>query len=127
VIGSDPLRLLEQAMRGSAVRKDAISDEDLRVYVEALRQPGALTAAINYYRAVVRWGWHLPIAPITAPTLLVWGEEDIALGNDLVPGTERYVPNLRVHFIPNCGHWVQQEALGEVQKALLEFLRQDGE
>ncbi len=124
VIGSDPLRLLERAMRGSAVRKDAISDEDLRVYAAALRQPGALTATINYYRAVLRWGWHLPNSQINAPTLLIWGEEDIALGNDLVPGTERYVPNLRVHCIPNCGHWVQQEAADEVIPLMLEFLRQ---
>lgn len=126
VIGSDPARFLERGMRGSAVRKSAISNEDLRVYAEALRQPGALTAAINYYRAVVRWGMRLPLAPISAPTLLIWGEEDIALGKALVAGTERYVPDLRVHFIPDCGHWVQQEAAEEVERTLLDFLRQDG-
>jgi pimeloyl-ACP methyl ester carboxylesterase len=126
LIGSNPLRFLERGMRGSAVRKRAISDEDLRVYAEAWRQPGALTATINYYRAVVRWGMHLPNRQIVAPTLLIWGEEDIALGKELAAGTERYVPNLRVHFIPNCGHWVQQEAADEVREVLLDFLRQDG-
>ncbi len=123
VIGSDPLRFLERGMRQGAVRKSAVSDEDLRVYAEALSRPGALTATINYYRAVVRWGRALPISPITAPTLLIWGEDDFALGKPLVAGTEAYVPNLRVHLIPNCGHWVQQEALEEVQEVLLDFLR----
>jgi pimeloyl-ACP methyl ester carboxylesterase len=126
VIGSDPLRFLERAMRGSAVRKETISDEDLRVYAEALSQPGALTAGINYYRALARWGRHLPLTQITAPTLLIWGEEDSALGKPLSQGNERFVPNLRVHSIPNCGHWVQQEAVDEVQQAMLDFLRQDG-
>ncbi len=126
LLGSSPARFLERGMRGSAVRKSAISDEDLRVYTEALSQPGALTAAINYYRAIGRWGVHLPNLPIAAPTLLIWGEEDIALGRELVAGTERYVPNLRVHRIPNCGHWVQQEAFDEVRQVMLDFLREGG-
>ncbi len=115
--------VMEQVMRGSAVRKEAFSDDDLRVYAQAMSQPGALTAALNYYRAVVRWGWHLPVQPISAPTQIIWGEEDIALGKELTYGTERYVPDLRIHYIPNCGHWVQQEALQEVQEVLREFLR----
>ncbi|HEY7350487.1 MAG TPA: alpha/beta hydrolase [Ktedonobacterales bacterium] len=126
LLGRNLALFLERGMRGSAVRKSAISDDDLRVYAEALSQPGALRAAINYYRAVVRWGIYLPNLPITAPTLLIWGEEDIALGKQLVVGTERYVRNLRVHAIPNCGHWVQQEAADEVKQVLLDFLRQDG-
>lgn len=115
--------VMEQVMRGSAVRKEAFSDDDLRVYAEAMSQPGALTAALNYYRAIVRWGWRLPVQPISAPTQIIWGEEDIALGKELTYGTERHVPDLRIHYIPNCGHWVQQEALQEVQEVLLEFLR----
>jgi pimeloyl-ACP methyl ester carboxylesterase len=115
----------ERLMRGSAVRKEAFSDDDLRVYAEAMSQPGALTATLNYYRAVLRWGWHLPVQPVSAPTLLIWGENDIALGKELTYGTEQYVPDLRVHYIPNCGHWVQQEALEEVQAVLLEFLERD--
>ncbi|HLW01509.1 MAG TPA: alpha/beta hydrolase [Ktedonobacterales bacterium] len=125
VIGGNPQLFLERGMRGSAVRKSAISDDDVRFYAEALRQPGAATAAINYYRALARWGRHLPLRTITAPTLLIWGEEDIALGLPLTEGNERFVPNLRVHRIPNCGHWVQQEAADEVERVMLDFLRQD--
>ena len=125
VMSSNLPRLVERAMRGSAVRKGAFSDEDLQVYIEALREPGALTAGINYYRAAARWGRKLPIKPITAPTLIIWGEDDRFLGKELVAGTERFVPDLLVKYIPNCGHWVQQEAADEVKLALLDFLRQD--
>lgn len=55
--------------------------------------------------------------------LLIWDGADIALGNALVPGTGRYVPNLRLHRIPTCGHWGQQEALAEVRQVMLDFLR----
>ncbi len=112
---------LERVLRGSAVRKEAFSDDDLRRYTEALRQPGALTAALNYYRALVRWSWRVPVQPITAPTQIIWGEDDIALGKELTYTAHEYVPDLRVHYIPNCGHWVQQEALEEVQQVLLRF------
>ena len=126
-IRSNLPRFVERGMRGSAARKEAFSDEDLQVYTEALRQPGALTAGINYYRAVARWGRKLPDKPITAPTLIIWGEEDRFLGKELVASTERFVPDLLVKYIPNCGHWVQQEARVETQRALLDFLYHDGE
>lgn len=126
VMSSSLPRLVERAMRGSVVRQEAFSDEELQVYTEALRQPGALTASINYYRAAARWGRKLSNKPITAPTLIIWGEEDRFLGKELVAGTERFVPDLQVKYIPRCGHWVQQEAADEVKLALLDFLCQDG-
>jgi pimeloyl-ACP methyl ester carboxylesterase len=122
LLGRDPLRALTRTMRDSAVRQEVFSDADLRVYAEALSQPGALTASINYYRAAARWGRKLPTKPIAAPTLILWGEEDHVLGKELVAGTERFVSDLRVHYIPRCGHWVQQEAREEVTAALLDFL-----
>ena len=60
---------------------------------------------------------------ITAPTLLVWGEEDVALGKELTLGMEPLVRGPRdIKYVPRCGHWVQQEAPEEVNRYLLEFL-----
>jgi pimeloyl-ACP methyl ester carboxylesterase len=53
------------------------------------------------------------------PTLMLWGENDIALGKESTFGTERYVPNLTLRYLPNVSHWVQQEA-PEVVNAMLE-------
>ena len=53
---------------------------------------------------------------------MIWGEEDIALGKELTYGTGRFVPDLRIHYIPNCSHWVQQERPGEVNTLMLDFL-----
>ena len=119
-------RFVEQAFRGWAIRKEAFSDEDLRRYVEAIQKPGVLTAAINYYRAafreVVRRG-ERTFAQITCPTLLIWGEEDAALGKELTYDMEPYFTDrFAVQYIPRCSHWVQQEQPELVNQYMLEFL-----
>lgn len=102
------------------------SDDDLRLYRQALARPGALRAALAYYRAVVyespRGLFRGTGMRVTAPTIMIWGEQDAYLGRELVDGTERYVPDLRVRFLPSASHWVQQHCPREVTQAMLEFL-----
>lgn len=119
-------RFVERTFRGMAVRKEAFPDEDLQQYVEALKKPGALTAAINYYRAgfrdFLRHG-ERQFPQITSPTLLIWGEEDVALGKELTSNMEPYFTSrFEIKYIPNCSHWVQQEQPELVNQYLLEFL-----
>jgi pimeloyl-ACP methyl ester carboxylesterase len=119
-------RFVEQAFRGWAIRKDAFSDEDVRRYVDMIKKPGVLTAAINYYRAafreVVRHG-ERQFAKITCPTLLIWGEEDVALGKELTYNMEPYFTDrFEIKYIPRCSHWVQQEQPELVNQYMLEFL-----
>jgi pimeloyl-ACP methyl ester carboxylesterase len=119
-------RFVEQAFRGMAIRKEAFPDEELQHYVEALKKPGVLTSAINYYRAAfrefIRRG-ERPFAQITCPTLLIWGEEDIALGKELTYDMEPYFTDrFEIKYIPQCSHWVQQEQPELVNQYMLEFL-----
>lgn len=118
---------VERAFRGMAVDKSRFSDETIGHFKVALAQPGALTAALNYYRALLQQGargmFHGSGMRVQVPTLMIWGERDFALGKELTYGTERFVPNLRVRYLPNCSHWVQQERPGEVNRFMLDFLR----
>jgi len=119
-------RFVERAFRGMAIRKEAFPDQELQRYVEVLRRPGVLTAAINYYRAafreIVRHG-ERKFAKISCPTLLIWGEEDIALGKELTYDMEEYFTNrFSVQYIPRCSHWVQQEQPELVNRYMMEFL-----
>ena len=97
-------------------------DEVLRVYREAAARPGALTAMLNYYRALIR-GYRRTsrrgTVRIDVPTLMIWGEVDAALGKELTYGTEKYVSNLTLRYLPNVSHWVQQEA-PETVNAMIE-------
>jgi pimeloyl-ACP methyl ester carboxylesterase len=119
-------RFVEQAFRGMAIRKEAFPDEELKKYAEAIRKPGAATAAVNYYRAAfrdaVRKG-ERQFAKITCPTLLIWGEEDIALGKELTYDMEQYFTDrFEIKYIPQCSHWVQQEQPELVNQYMREFL-----
>jgi pimeloyl-ACP methyl ester carboxylesterase len=68
-------------------------------------------------RSAARW------PRITAPTLVVWGEQDVALGHELSEGLEGVVDAPFVlRYVPDAGHWVQQERPEVVNAALLEFL-----
>lgn len=113
--------LLERIFRASSVRPGAFTDEDLRRYREAAARPGAITAMINYYRAAARYPGP-PARAITAPTLLIWGEEDQALSIRLTEGLDAWVPGIRVERIPGVSHWVPAEAPDRVNELLAGFL-----
>ena len=125
---------VERMYQETSFRPGAFSDADIAVYKEALRQPGALTSAINYYRANVfrslfRGGKHQGRegnGRIRVPTLFIYGELDVAVLPSTVRGLERFIaaPYREVR-IPDSGHWVQNEAVDEVNAALMEFLNDD--
>jgi epoxide hydrolase 4 len=111
-----------RAFRRMAVDKSRFPDEVLRVYQDAAAQPGALTAMVNYYRALLRSlrRNRLRGTPrIDTPTLMIWGEADAALGKELTYGTGEYVSRLTLRYLPNVSHWVQQEA-PETVNAMIE-------
>lgn len=124
-IRRDDYRALAQGFRGWAVHPARFSDEDLAVYRENAEQPGALTAMLNYYRAMpwslLRLAKRVP-KKVTVPTLLIWGEQDRALGKELTYGTERFVRDLTLRYVPDASHWVQQDAPDEVNALLKEWL-----
>jgi pimeloyl-ACP methyl ester carboxylesterase len=111
-----------RAFRGMAVDKSRFPDEVLRHYQDAAAQPGALTAMLNYYRALIRGlarNRRRGTPHINTPTLMLWGEVDSALGKELTYGTDRYVSRLTLRYLPNVSHWVQQEA-PETVNAMIE-------
>jgi pimeloyl-ACP methyl ester carboxylesterase len=126
LIRANDYTAIAQGLRSTAVRRDCFSDADIRAFKAAIARPGALTAALNYYRAAARQGlgWVPSGADLTVrvPTLIIWGEQDVALEKTLTYGTERFVPDLRVRYLPHCSHWVQQECPDEVNQAMLAFL-----
>lgn len=117
---------IEGAFRSMAVHKEAFSDEVIAQYKQAIAKPQALTSAINYYRALVRGrssGFWVELDPVARmPVMLIWGEQDTALGKELNQDLERYVPDLTVHFIPDASHWVQQDRPDLVNEYMLNFL-----
>ncbi|HYD94603.1 MAG TPA: alpha/beta fold hydrolase [Noviherbaspirillum sp.] len=120
--------LLRQMFKVTPARRGAYDDNDIARYVACLSQPGALKAALDYYRAnMVPGGMALArTARTNGPVLVIWGERDPALGTFLLDGVQRFAPRVRIHCIARAGHWVQNEAPDEVNSALLAFLGPPG-
>ena len=108
--------------RRTAVRKDAFSEADLAVMASAMAQPGAMRSMIHWYRAALRHRTAPERLVIEPPMLLIWAEDDLALGKPLTYELEEWVPDLSVRYIPRCGHWVQNEVPEQVNRLLLDFL-----
>jgi len=97
--------------------------DELDRYVEAWSQPGAAKAMIDYYRAAVRLGSKQDVRPISAPTLVIWGEGDRYLGRKLAEPHPEDVPNLdRVERLPDASHWVHHDESERVNELLVDFL-----
>jgi pimeloyl-ACP methyl ester carboxylesterase len=105
-------------------RLDGTPEADIDRYIGAIRAPGALTAAMNYYRSLLRRG-ALGTAPkvvrIDRPVLVIWGDKDHFLGKELATPPPRFVPNARVVHLPDASHWVQNAAPARVNALLVDF------
>jgi epoxide hydrolase 4 len=103
----------------------AFTPEELDRYVEAWSQPGAITAMINYYRSSVRTSpkhAEAALRPIAAPTLVIWGQRDRYLGEDLAEPDRDDVPNLdRVERLADASHWVHHDEAERVTQLLTDF------
>lgn len=133
------------AFRFSALRRDILlpgvkrgyyTEEDAQAFVEAWSQPGAMTGALNYYRALpmkhLRRG-NLPREAIGSdisgvikiPTLVIWGMKDKYLLPGCLKGLEEFVPHLTLQKIPEASHWIVQEMPELVNSCIRKFLSQN--
>ncbi|UCG08068.1 MAG: alpha/beta hydrolase [Desulfobacterales bacterium] len=106
-------------------------------YIEAWSQPGALTGALNYYRASplyppasekdkegIKKIMDLPreMFTIRVPTLVIWGELDQALLVGNLDGLEQYGDDLTIKRIPDATHWIVHEQPEVVNSLIREFI-----
>lgn len=123
-LGQGGARRIGEAFTGMAIDKARFPSAVTNVYRTAALRPGALTAMVNYYRALLRTPDYRIIGNgmVDVPTLMIWGEEDKALGIHCTEGTGQWVPLLTLHRLPGVSHWVQQEAPETVNALLAEWL-----
>lgn len=113
-------RALRHALTSTS-RPGAFSAADLDRYVEAWLQPGAMTAMLNWYRALVR----LPRAApprVAVPTLILWGERDTALQAGLAEASLAFCDAGRIRWYPQASHWLAHEEPAAVSADLTRFL-----
>jgi len=104
-----------RALFGRAVPDDLV-DADARFFAE----PGVLTGALNWYRAMNRHDAD-GLPHVRVPTTYVWGSEDMACGRDAAENTRYYV-DAPYRFVPleGAGHWLLEEATDTVAESIAE-------
>jgi pimeloyl-ACP methyl ester carboxylesterase len=99
----------------------AFRPEEVDRYVAAWSQPGALTAMINWYRAL-RYSGRLRWPRIEGPLQVIWGKKDAFLKARLAEVSMTQCDRGQLHFFPNATHWVHLEEAAAVNDLLLRFL-----
>ncbi len=95
-------------------RKDAFDDE-LECWVDNFMQPGNLQGGFNWYlsnhasRMAVIEGRAPPVAPITLPTRVFWGEHDPLFKQSWTDRLPEFFSDLEFSFSPEAGHFVHYE------------------
>ncbi|HEX6800131.1 MAG TPA: alpha/beta hydrolase [Ktedonobacterales bacterium] len=128
IIARDDYAVIRRTFRAADRGRAWLADEDIERFVTAIARPGALSAALEYYRRLMLPAALRQISPlrvIEAPTLVLWGELDIALGTGLLDGLDRWVRDLRVVRFPTAGHWLNQQEPERVSAALEGFFGEE--
>lgn len=108
-------RAIGKTFTSMAVDKSMFPPDTIEHFTKPAREPGALTAMLNYYRGLVRHGLKQELYTaldnrVSVPTLMIWGEQDTVLDITTTYGTADLVDDLTLRYLPNVSHWVQQES-----------------
>lgn len=114
-------RAIRKLLREDPVNPDCFDAEDIERYVRTIDHENALPTMLNWYRASARDDWKSLYAPIDIETLVIWGTQDLALGEELAEPPPEFVPNCRVEKL-HASHWVQCDAPERVNALLLHYL-----
>ncbi|WP_436772371.1 alpha/beta fold hydrolase [Yinghuangia sp. YIM S09857] len=112
---ADDAKYLRAAFKG-------LSETAIAEYLEIMRQPGALTGALNWYRAIEPKSL-ADAGTIEVPALYVWGAQDPAMGRLAAEMTAAHVSGpYQFVELPDADHWVPENAAAELNESLLEHL-----
>ena len=97
--------------------------EEVDNYLSVFRNKACLTGALNYYRANLKRGNRKRIGDINTPTLFIWGNNDLAVGEVAAKGTRKYMKGDYSFQALEGGHWLIQTNYDQVQIAIQNHLQ----
>ena len=103
----------------------ASTPEQVEEYLRVFRQPGTLTGALNWYRGGFAAD-RPPLGSVTVPTLLIWGNQDQAIGRPGVDATPPLMAGPYRLLELDAGHWLIQEATDVVLRETLGHIEAHG-
>jgi epoxide hydrolase 4 len=134
MLAANDFKMVDDIMMRIGGKGAQLSDTERAAYHEAWGRPGALRGGLNYYRAArmgdqvaaggvpEEYAAKITSQEVKVPTLVIWGENDVALLPSLTRGLDQWIPDLRVELVPGAGHWVPYERPAEVNRLIRGFV-----
>jgi pimeloyl-ACP methyl ester carboxylesterase len=118
VLLADDARRLRRLLEGSDGEDTGVPAEAVDEYVAVLSAPGALTAALNWYRAMSS---STRVDPVGVPTTYVWSDGDVAVGRTAAEACEQFVTgDYRFVELAGITHWIPEQAPERLAAAILD-------
>ena len=115
-------------MLKASAQPGTFNADNLEQYRNAYRQPGALTAMLNWYRAAFHAGIRRTKNPaeitperINVPTLILWGVKDVALSHEMAQPSADLCVQSELVFFDRATHWVQHDEAEAVTHKMVNF------
>jgi len=115
-------------MLKASAQPGTFNADNLEQYRNAYRQPGALTAMLNWYRAAFHAGIRRTKNPaeitperINVPTLILWGVKDVALSHEMAQPSADLCVQSELVFFDRATHWVQHDEAEAVTHKMINF------
>ena len=114
-------------VRRTLARKSAMSDADLRIFLDPLSEPSRAHATVMLYRefmlseALAMGLGRYRSRRLETPTLVLFGADDAAISKRLLGGFESHAADMRLELVPNCGHFIADEKPELVARRALAF------
>jgi pimeloyl-ACP methyl ester carboxylesterase len=117
VLLADDARRLRRMLSGGEA-DSGVPAEAIDEYVAVLSAPGALTAALNWYRAMSS---RERVDPVEVPTTYVWSDGDVAIGRTAAEACANYVTgDYALVELPGITHWIPEQAPDQLAAAILD-------
>lgn len=118
---------LHRWLRSMVFDQKLVTEQLLEDRWQQVSEPGVIEAMKDLYNPaaiakVARGEVSFALEDVTAPTLLFWGRDDRVSPVDMAIMPMRLMPEVEVHVLPNCGHWVMIEQKDAFERQAREFL-----
>ncbi|MDQ2844347.1 MAG: alpha/beta hydrolase, partial [Acidobacteriota bacterium] len=109
--------LTDNASKLRAAYQGKVPADRVAENVRRFSEPNALTAALNWYRAL---DLNARTGKVDVPTLFIWGAEDVALGETAATNTVDHVTGpYRFEALPEKSHWLLEEVPDRIASLIL--------
>ncbi|MCW2620207.1 MAG: putative hydrolase or acyltransferase of alpha/beta superfamily [Modestobacter sp.] len=113
--------VLRRLLRQGGLPADRVDE-----YVDRMREPGALTAALNWYRALPLSA-RTPVGVVRVPTLHVWGAADAFLGRAATEASREFVDApYALEVLEDVNHWIPELAAERAAELITAHVRRNG-